>query len=68
MVNTSPSNAWGAGSIPGQGDTIPHVSWPKNQDINNSSSTVTNSIDFKNSSCQSKTKQTNKTATYEQMS
>ena len=68
VVNTSPSNAGGAGSIPGQEDTIPHVSWPKNQDINNSSSIVTNSIDFKNSSHQSKAKQTNKTATYEQKS
>ena len=52
VVKTSLSNAGGAGSIPGQGDTIPHVSWPKNQDINNSSSIVTNSIDFKNSSVQ----------------
>ena len=31
VVKTSPSNAGGAGSIPGQGAKIPHASWPKNQ-------------------------------------
>ena len=31
MVKTSPSNAEGAGSIPGWGAKIPHASWPKNQ-------------------------------------
>ena len=30
--------------IPGQGDKIPHASWPKNQNINNRSNVVTNSI------------------------
>ena len=33
MVKTSPSKAWGAGSIPGQGAKIPHASGPKNQNI-----------------------------------
>ena len=31
-------------SIPGQGVKIPHVSWPKNQNVNNRSSIVTSSI------------------------
>ena len=29
MVKTSPSNAEGAGLIPGQGAKIPHVLWSK---------------------------------------
>ena len=29
MVKTSPSNAGGAGSIPGWGAKIPHALWPK---------------------------------------
>ena len=33
MVKTSPSNAWGVGSIPGWGSEVPHASWPKNQNI-----------------------------------
>ena len=33
MVKTSPSNAGGAGSIPGQRAKIPHASQPKNQNI-----------------------------------
>ena len=33
MVNTLPSNAGGAGLIPGQGAKIPHTSGPKNQNI-----------------------------------
>ena len=33
VVKPSPSNAGGAGSIPGQGAKIPHASWPKNQNI-----------------------------------
>ena len=33
MVKTSPSNAGGAGLIPGWGAKIPHASWPKNQNI-----------------------------------
>ena len=31
VVKTSPSNAGGAGSIPGQRAKIPHDSWPENQ-------------------------------------
>ena len=41
-----PSRIWnppGTGSIPGQGAKIPHASWT-NQNINNRSNTVTNSI------------------------
>ena len=33
MVKTSPSNAGGAGSIPGRGGKILHASWPKNQNM-----------------------------------
>ena len=33
MVKTLPSNAGGAGSIPGRGAKIPHASQPKNQNI-----------------------------------
>ena len=33
MVKTSPSNAGGAGSIPGRGAKIPHASRPKKQNI-----------------------------------
>ena len=44
MVQTSPSNMGVVCSIPGQGVKIPHVLWPKNQNINNRSNIVTNSI------------------------
>ena len=44
VVNTSPSNAEGAGSIPGLRAKIPYALWPRNQDINNISNIVTNSI------------------------
>ena len=33
VVKTLPSNTGGACSIPGWGAKIPHVSWPKNQNI-----------------------------------
>ena len=33
MVKTSPSNAGGAGSIPGRGAKIPHDLWPEKQNI-----------------------------------
>ena len=33
MVKTLPSNAGGAGFIPGRGAGIPHASWPKHQNI-----------------------------------
>ena len=48
VAKPSPSNTGGAGWILGQGTKIPHASWSKNQKINNRSSGVTNSIDFKN--------------------
>ena len=44
MVQTSPSNMGVVCSIPGQGVKIPHVLWPKKQNINNRSNIVTNSI------------------------
>ena len=31
VVKTSPSNARGAGSFPGQGARIPYALWPENQ-------------------------------------
>ena len=40
VVRTLTSNAGGVGSIPGGVAKIPHASWPKNQNINN---TVINS-------------------------
>ena len=33
VVKTSPSNAGGAGSIPGWGAKVPYASWTKNQNI-----------------------------------
>ena len=33
VVKTSPSNAGGVGSIPGQGAKIPHALQPKNQNM-----------------------------------
>ena len=48
VVKTSPSNAEGAGSIPGWGVQIPHASWLKNQNISNKSNILTDSMkDFK---------------------
>lgn len=44
VVETSPSNAWGMGSIPGQGVNIAYTSQPKKQNINNKSNIATNSI------------------------
>ena len=47
VVKTSSSNAGGAGSNPGQGAKIPHVSWPKAKTLKekeNRSNIVTNSI------------------------
>ena len=51
MVRTSPSNARGAGSIPGQGAKIPRASWPENQNMKKNTTginIVTNSIKTKN--------------------
>ena len=42
VVKSSPSNAGGAGSIPGQGEKIPHASWPQN--VKQKQHIVTNSI------------------------
>ena len=44
VVMTSPSNAEGAGSIPGRGAKIPYALRPKNENIKNRSDIVTNSI------------------------
>jgi len=47
VVKTSPPNAGGAGLIPGQGDKMPHTSWPKKkkkQNINYRSNIVTDSM------------------------
>ena len=43
-VKTSPSNAGAVGLIPGWGTKIPHALWSKNQNIENRSNIVTNSI------------------------
>ena len=42
MVKTLPSNTGEAGLIPTQGAKIPHVLWPKNENINNRRNNVTN--------------------------
>ena len=55
MDRTSPSNAGGAGSLPGRGAKIPHASWPENQTIKKNptrNTAVTNSIKTKNGPCQ----------------
>ena len=44
MVETSPSNAGGVGSIPGQGAKISHASRPENQNINNRSDIIRSSM------------------------
>ena len=47
MVKTSPSNAGGADLNPSWRAKIPHVSWPKNQNIkNNKSNIITFNRDF----------------------
>ena len=48
MVNTSPSNAGGAGSIPGQGAKIPHTLGPKHQNIKQKQYCNKFNKDFKN--------------------
>ena len=48
MVKTSPSNAGGAGSIPGQGAGIPHASQPINQNIKQKQYCNKFNKDFKN--------------------
>ena len=44
VAKPSPSNTGGAGWILGQETKIPHVSLPKNQNINNRNNLVTDSI------------------------
>ena len=48
MVMISPSNAGGAGSIPGQGAKIPHASRPRNQNIKQKQYCNKFNKDFKN--------------------
>ena len=49
-----PSNAWGEGSVPGQGPAIPHASWPKTKTKNRSNVTTMSKKDFKNGPHQKK--------------
>ena len=60
MVKTLPSDAGGAGSIPGQGAKIPHASWPKNQNIKPKQYCNKFNKDFKNGPHQKKKKISNK--------
>ena len=48
VVKTSPSNAGGAGSIPGWGAKIPHASRPKNQNKKQKQHLNKFNKDFKN--------------------
>ena len=48
MIKTLPSNAGGAGSIPGGEAKIPHASQPKNQNIKQKQYCNKFSKDFKN--------------------
>ena len=48
MVRTSPSNAGGVGSVPGQGAKIPHASWTKNQSTKQKEYCNKFNEDFKN--------------------
>ena len=52
VVKTSPSNAGGAGSIPGR--LIPHDSWPKSQNIEQKQYCNKFNKDFKNAPHQKK--------------
>ena len=54
MVKTSPSSAGGVGSIPGQGDRIPHASRPKNRNIKQKQYCNKFNKDFKNGPLQKK--------------
>ena len=54
VVKTSPSNAGGAASIPGQGAKIPHASGPKNQNIKQKEYCNKFSKDLKKKWCTSK--------------
>ena len=48
VVKTSPSNAGGAGPIPGRGAKIPHALGPKNQNIKQKQYCNKFNKDFKN--------------------
>ena len=54
MVETSPSNAGGVGSIPGRGTKIPHASGPKKQNMKQKQYCNKFSKDFKNGPHQKK--------------
>ena len=56
MVKTSPSNAGGAGLIPGWGAKIPHASQPENQNIKQKQYCNKFNKDFKNGPHQKKYK------------
>ena len=56
VIKTSPSNAWGAGSIPGQRARIPHAWGPKNQNIKQKQYCNKLNKDFKNGPHQKKKK------------
>ena len=60
MVKNLPSNAGGAGSIPGQGAKIPHASRPKNQNIKQKQYCNKFNKDFKNGPHQKKKKKRKK--------
>ena len=49
VVKTLPSNAEGAGSIPGQGTKIPYASQPKKQNVKQKQYCKKFNKDFKNS-------------------
>ena len=56
VVKTSPSNAGGAGLIPGWGAKIPHASQPENQNIKQKQYCNKFNKDFKNGPHQKKYK------------
>ena len=56
MVKTSPSNAGGAGWIPGRGAKISHASWSKKQNIKQKQYCHKFNKDFKNGPHQKKNK------------
>ena len=64
MVKTSPSNAGGVGSIPGQGAKITHASQPKNQNIKQKQYGNKFNKDFKNGPHQKKKKSLSYKATW----
>ena len=65
MVKTSPSNAGGLGSVPGQGAKIPHASGSKNQNIKQKQYCNKFNEDFKNGPHQKKKEKEKRTSTLE---